>query len=124
MSEQQLPSLRLMVRSASLLSLNKLVPLPSFVSILHPAVFTPPFGNNTLKRLSQAIPDLTSLPTLVVPRLHRPTLPMVTITVPEVIKHSPRSYYPSACSLWLSKHSGNVCSLHVSYMSGVHANHC
>jgi hypothetical protein len=47
-------------------------------------VFTPPFGNNTLKRLSMAIPDLTSLPTLVVPRLHKPTMPMVTITVPEV----------------------------------------
>jgi hypothetical protein len=51
---------------------------------LNSAVFTPPFGNNTLKRLSMAIPDLTSLPTLVVPRLQKPAMPMLTITVPEV----------------------------------------
>ncbi|KAF6261546.1 hypothetical protein COO60DRAFT_1625305 [Scenedesmus sp. NREL 46B-D3] len=47
-------------------------------------VFTPPFGNNTLKRLSLAIPDLTSLPTLLLPRLDRAVMPTVTVTVPEV----------------------------------------
>ncbi|WIA42975.1 hypothetical protein OEZ86_009515 [Tetradesmus obliquus] len=47
-------------------------------------VFTPPSGNNTLRRLAAAIPDLTSLPTLVVPRLHKPVLPTVAVTLPEV----------------------------------------
>jgi hypothetical protein len=48
------------------------------------AVFTPPSGNNTLQRLALAIPDLTSLPTLVLPRLQKPVMPTVTVTLPEV----------------------------------------
>jgi hypothetical protein len=47
-------------------------------------VFTPPSGNNTLQRLALAIPDLTSLPTLVLPRLQKPVMPTVTVTLPEV----------------------------------------